>query len=67
MKGSVVMNADSKRCSFLPLLIGGFVAAVLLYWWFAGKNTQFEDVGLGLGTSSYFGKIAGAPIHGVSV
>ena len=60
----MAIDQPIMRSNFSPLVAGGFLAVLLLQWCFSGDATQFQEVGIGDGTSSYYGNVGGAPIHG---
>jgi hypothetical protein len=62
------MVLNTKRSALnqtLPMLVGGVLGLVCLYYFSLGNdsNNKFEELALGSETSSYFAEIAGFPIH----
>lgn len=53
--------------SWLPVLCGAVLAAIVLHLGFGGKETHFEELALGEETSSYYARLDGLPIHCIGI
>ncbi len=67
---AVKQSAKSKNLAnrstlsvVLPVLLGVIIASFVLEFSYGGKNTKFEEMALGEGTSSLFCEYDGYPIH----
>ncbi len=63
MKLSHQYNSSELYRIIVPVITGIVIAVTVLLSGFSGEKTNFEEVGLGVETSSFFASYEGYPIH----